>query len=134
MQLFGMDNVSGKHHWTKYLPNFTGFNNGQPMQILVQRSSGHFPHQAQCVIVAKNKLTGNGILYQFNPISGNPVGPVGDGIISLDYAIRQISLLHETKADFLKSILMLDQQNQVHVYPETAAVLVRAFFFLGFNL
>lgn len=48
--------MSGKHHWVKYLPNFTGFNNGQNMQIVVQRTSGHFPLQAQCLIVAKNKV------------------------------------------------------------------------------
>lgn len=94
------------------------------MQILVQRSSGHFPHQAQCVIVAKNRITGKGILYQFNPISGQPI--TGDGRTSFDFAIRQITLLHETKYDFLKSILMLDQQNMVHVYPESSAALVSA--------
>lgn len=29
------------------------------MQILVQRTSGHFPHQAQCILIAKNKVNTN---------------------------------------------------------------------------
>lgn len=41
----------------------------------------------------------------------------------MDYKIQQLSLLHETESDFLKGILLLDHQNQVHVIPESAAKL-----------
>lgn len=59
-------------------------------------------------------------MYQFNPISGKSIN---GGITTLDYKIQQISLLHETESDFLKAILLLDHQNQVHVIPESAAKL-----------
>lgn len=35
------------------------------MQIVVQRTSGHFPLQAQCLIVAKNKVGNPKLLYFF---------------------------------------------------------------------
>lgn len=41
----------------------------------------------------------------------------------MDYKIQQVSLLHDTESDFLKAILLLDHQNQVHVIPEKAAKL-----------
>lgn len=52
-----MDNISGKVHWVKYLSNFSGFDNGQSLRILVQRTSRHFPHTAQCMIIGKNKVS-----------------------------------------------------------------------------
>lgn len=39
----------------------------------------------------------------------------------MDYKIQQLSLLHETESDFLKGILILDQENQVHVIPKESA-------------
>lgn len=57
-------------------------------------------------------------MYQFNPISGNPTD---GGLIELDYEIQQVTLLHETKHDFLKSILLFDKQNKAHVFPESAS-------------
>lgn len=59
-QLFGIDNNNGKHHYVKYLPNFTGFENDQTMQLIVQRTSKHFPHPAQCSIIARNKVSVQG--------------------------------------------------------------------------
>lgn len=45
------------------------------------------------------------------------------GVITLDYKIQQVSLLHDTESDFLKGLLLLDHQNQVHVIPEKASKL-----------
>lgn len=54
-QLFGIDNISGKFHYVTYLPNFTGFNN-EKIQLVVQRTSKHYPHRAQCLVIAKHKV------------------------------------------------------------------------------
>ncbi|XP_037025633.1 ER membrane protein complex subunit 1 isoform X2 [Bradysia coprophila] len=117
-KIFGIDNMSGKYHWIKHLPNFSGFNEHQSLKIFVQRTSRHFPHPPMCSVIGKNKNNGNGILYQFNPISGQSIN---GGITTLDYKIQQVSLLHDTESDFLKAILILDQQNQVHVIPKESA-------------
>lgn len=74
------------------------------------------------------QLNGNGILYQFNPISGQAV--TGSGIVQLPYAIEQMALLHDTRADFLRGILFLDKQFQAHVVPKEDSSLVCQFFFL----
>jgi ER membrane protein complex subunit 1 len=79
---------------------------------------------------SSSKITGNGILYQFNPISGQSIN---GGIINLDYKIQQVSLLHETESDFLKAILLLDHQDQVHVIPEKAAKLANKMYLYTAN-
>ncbi|XP_031634273.1 ER membrane protein complex subunit 1 isoform X2 [Contarinia nasturtii] len=116
-KLFGIDNISGKQHYATNLPNFVEFANGQPMKIVVQRTSKHFPYPARCTILGRHKVTGNGMLYQFNPIDGSPIN---GGIIELSYQIRQVAVL-QPGADFLRGILLLDNSNNVHVFPESAA-------------
>lgn len=117
LQLFGIDNISGKQHYVTNLPNFGAFNSDQPMQIIVQRTSKHFPHPARCVILGKHKISGNGLLYQFNPIDGSSID---GGIAELPYPIRQVSVL-QPDANHVRGILLLDQSNNIHVYPESAA-------------
>lgn len=90
------------------------------MQIIVQRTSKHFPYPAQCTILGRHKKTGNGIIYQFNPITGKSIN---GGQIELNYQIRQISVL-EPAQSFLKGILLLDKSNELHVIPESATALV----------
>lgn len=111
--------MSGKYHYVTYLPNFDEFSNKQRIQIVVQRSSKHFPHPAQVTIVAKHTHSGRGLLYQFNPITGKPINA---GIIELNYPIRQLSVL-QPGTDFLQGILLLDHDNRLHVVPEVAAPL-----------
>ncbi|XP_023300115.2 ER membrane protein complex subunit 1 isoform X2 [Lucilia cuprina] len=116
-KVFGIDNISGKHHWQLYLNNVEEFANGEQMRLLIQRTSKHFPLQALCTIVAKDKLTGNGVLYRFNPITG---APAEGGLLKLDHKIKQLSLLAETETDYVKGILIMDANNKVNVYPEHA--------------
>lgn len=62
------------------------------------------------------KITGNGLMYQFNPIDGSAVN---GGLTELNYPIRQISVL-QPGTDFLHGILLLDRNNGVHIFPESA--------------
>jgi hypothetical protein len=125
-KIFGIDNISGKQHWVKFLPNFGGFNNGQSMKLLVQRTSKYYPLPAQCAVIARHKKTGNGLIFKFNPIVE---GSVSGEVQELDYQIQQISLLHESGADFLKGILIIDQNNQVHMEPASSIKQVDKFHF-----
>lgn len=124
-KIFGIDNISGKHHWIQYLPNFTGFNAQQNLKIIIQRTSKHFPHPPQCVVVGKDSKTGYGVLYQFNPVTGLPNNV---GTIHLGFSIKQFSLLHDTGADFLRGILILDSNDRAHVIPETATKYAHNFY------
>ncbi|KAG5679078.1 hypothetical protein PVAND_008673 [Polypedilum vanderplanki] len=129
-KLFGIDNVSGKQHWVKILKNFEGFANGQSAKLLIQRTSKYYPHPAQCAIIAKDKNTGNGILYQFNPISGQSIDK---GVMNLNFKIQYASLLHEQGENFLRGILLVDDKNNVHVLPETSLKQVDGFFLYTVN-
>ncbi|XP_043657276.1 ER membrane protein complex subunit 1 isoform X2 [Drosophila teissieri] len=119
-KIFGIDNVSGKHHWQLYLSNVVGFANDEQMRLIVQRSAKHFPLQPLCTILGKNAVNGKGVLYRFNPITGQVAE---GGLVQLDYNIKQLSLLEETEKDFVKGILLLDASNKVHVYPKHATPL-----------
>lgn len=69
------------------------------------------------MILGKHKISGNGLLYQFNPIDGKPID---GGIVELQYPIRQVSVL-QPDSNQVRGILLLDKSNNVHVYPESAA-------------
>ncbi|BFF89488.1 ER membrane protein complex subunit 1 [Drosophila madeirensis] len=124
-KIFGIDNISGKHHWQLYLPKVNSFDNAEQMRLIVQRTAKHFPLQPLCAIVAKNSVNGNGVLYRFNPITG--LATEG-GLLQLDFKIKQLSLLAETEKDFVKGILILDASNKVHVYPQHATPLANGMY------
>ncbi|XP_058118771.1 ER membrane protein complex subunit 1 [Anopheles coustani] len=131
-KVFGIDNVSGKHHWVRYLPSFTGFGNGQPMRLLVQRTSRFYPLAAQCVILGRERTEPRrGLLYIFNPITGQPVAD--GGLVELPYRVQQVALLHQTGPDFLKGLLLLDYNDQAHVLPESLAVYADNFYLFTTN-
>lgn len=125
-KLFGIDSMSGKQHWSRVLRGFTGFANDQDMKLMVQRTSKYYPLSAQCAVVAREASTGNGVLYQFNPISGQPVN---GGVINLGFKIQQVSLLLKSGENFLRGILFIDDKNGIHVLPETSLSMVDGFFF-----
>lgn len=125
-KLFGIDNVSGKQHWVRVLKNFAAFSNDQHMKLFVQRTSKFYPLSAQCAIVARDKTSDNGLLYQFNPLSGQPID---GGIVKLDFKIQQASLLHAYNGDnFLRDILFVDDKNEIHVRPETSVKHINGLF------
>jgi ER membrane protein complex subunit 1 len=129
-KLFGVDSVSGKIHWVKILSDFKGFANNQAMKLLVQRTSKYYPLSAQCAVIARDKSNDDGIIYQFNPITG---APVNGGITRLGFKIQQVSLLHKSGENFLRGILFVDDKNGVHVQPETSLSMVDGFFFYVAN-
>ncbi|XP_019562348.3 ER membrane protein complex subunit 1 isoform X2 [Aedes albopictus] len=124
-KVFGIDNNSGKQHWIRYLPEMIGFANGQSIKLLVQRTSRFYPLSAQCLILGRHRDTKNGLIYQFNPITGQPVN---GGVVQLPYKILQASLLHETGPDFLRGVLLLDENNEAHVLPESLAKYANNFY------
>ena len=129
-KLFGIDNVSGKQHWVHLLKGFEGFANEQSMKLLVQRTSKYYPLTAQCAVIGKDQTNGDGILYQFNPISGQPIN---GGVTRLGFKIQQASLISKSGENFLRGILFIDDKNLVHVLPETSLSMVDGFFFYIVN-
>jgi hypothetical protein len=65
------------------------------------------------------QVTDEGVLFVFNPITGQPLAE-SDGLISHGYKVKQSFLLHEGGKESLRGILLLDNQDNLHVYPESA--------------
>ncbi|XP_078041863.1 ER membrane protein complex subunit 1 isoform X2 [Augochlora pura] len=126
-KLFGIETRKGEIIWQLRVPSIRGFvKRSDAIVLYVQRGSRHFPYPPQCTLLAEDK-TGEGILYTFNPITGQPL----DGLIKLGYKIKQSMLLHITNDDFLRIILILDNRDKAYVYPEEATAMVAS---LGKNI
>lgn len=54
----------------------------------------------------------------FNPITG---AGVDLGIANMGYRIKQASLLHQVNGEFLKGIVIMDERDVIHVYPQSCA-------------
>ncbi|XP_012176707.1 ER membrane protein complex subunit 1 isoform X2 [Bombus terrestris] len=119
-KLYGIETRKGEIIWQLRVRGIRGFNKRSDAIILyVQRGSRHFPYPPQCTLLAEDKQTGEGIVYTFNPITGQPL----DGLIKLGYRIKQSMLLHVTTDDFLRGILIFDTRDKAHVYPEGATAI-----------
>lgn len=64
------------------------------------------------------KVSGTGIMFRFDPISGKPID---GGLMRLDYRIKQLGLLPDSGNDYVSGLLLVDQSNNIHVYPPEAA-------------
>ncbi|XP_014599099.1 PREDICTED: ER membrane protein complex subunit 1 isoform X1 [Polistes canadensis] len=119
-KIFGIETRKGEIIWQLKIPNIRGFNKiSNAMVLYVQRGSRHFPYPPQCALLAEDKVSGEGIIYTFNPITGQPL----DGLIKLGYRIKQSMLLHVTTDDFLRAVLILDARDKIHVYPKSATAI-----------
>ncbi|KOX73244.1 ER membrane protein complex subunit 1 [Melipona quadrifasciata] len=119
-KLYGIETRKGEIIWQLRVRGIRGFSKRSDAIILyVQRGSRHFPYPPQCALLAEDKQTGEGIVYTFNPITGQPL----DGLVKLGYRIKQSMLLHVTTDDFLRGILIFDIRDKVHVYPKGATAI-----------
>lgn len=121
-KIFGIDNLSGEIIWQQRLDNVKPYVDQamgkNQVPFFVQRTARHFPSPAQCALLLKHKVTGEGVLFVFNPITGQPLAET-DGLIRLGYKVKQSMLLHESNKESLRGILLLDSQDNLHVYPES---------------
>ncbi|XP_072553189.1 ER membrane protein complex subunit 1 [Salminus brasiliensis] len=116
-KLFGIDSKSGTVLWKQYLENI------QPnsvFKLMVQRTTAHFPHPPQCTLLVKDKDTGLGSLYVFNPIFGKKSHI---SVPALQRPILQSLLLPLMDQDYAKVLLLIDDQYKVTAFPSTKNVL-----------
>ncbi|XP_036447416.1 ER membrane protein complex subunit 1 [Colossoma macropomum] len=116
-KLFGIDSKSGTVLWKQYLENV------QPnsvFKLMVQRTTAHFPHPPQCTLLIKDKDTGLGSLYVFNPIFGKKSHI---SVPALPRPVLQSLLLPLMDQDYAKVLLLIDDQYKVTAFPSTKNVL-----------
>lgn len=120
-KIFGIDNLSGEIVWQKKVDDIEPIlnSNGKPvLPLFVLRTASHFPYSAQCVILAKLTSTQESALVFFNPITGQLIEP-SKPLIKLGYKVKQTLHLHQADEEFSKGIVLLDDQQNVHVFPES---------------
>nr|XP_022343072.1 ER membrane protein complex subunit 1-like isoform X1 [Crassostrea virginica] len=128
-KIFGIRSTNGHIEWEHFFPELAPFdgNGQQKMLLFVQRTTAHFPNPPQCTVVGKHKETDNGFLFSFNPISGQPVDTPPGGLM-LSYKITQTSVLGDLDDHFLRGILLMDPNDQVHVFPQKCASVLKKTF------
>ncbi|XP_061592513.1 ER membrane protein complex subunit 1 [Cololabis saira] len=116
-KLFGIDSKTGGILWKHYLENIPS---NAAFNLMVQRTTAHFPHPPQCTLLIKDKDTGLATLHVFNPIFGKRsyVTPP-----ALPQPILQSLLLPLMDQDYSKVLLLIDDQNKVSAFPSTKNVL-----------
>ncbi|KAK2174177.1 hypothetical protein NP493_820g01017 [Ridgeia piscesae] len=95
------------------------------MLLYIQRTTAHFPHPPQGAVLGRHKLTGQGLLYVFNPITGKPVKGMPSGGEVINHEVLQVSLLSQMDDHYLRPIVLLDDKLQYHVYPASDLAMVQ---------
>jgi ER membrane protein complex subunit 1 len=131
-KVFGLYTGSnGRILWSFFLKNAAPFHLNKYKQefsipLYLQRSAAHFPHDPQCVLVCKyntNDSIGSSsasktLIYFFNPLTGSPSKDYPSEGLIVDYQIKQVFMSNVAVQNFLKPLIILDQENILHVLPE----------------
>ncbi|XP_077289149.1 ER membrane protein complex subunit 1 isoform X2 [Arctopsyche grandis] len=122
-KVFAIDNLSGNIIWKRYIPFLSSFNGRTPdadnfVILYIQRTTRHLPYDPQCSIIARHKLTGEGIIFMFNPITG---AALDLGVANLGYRIKQTLLLNQMNSESLKGLVIMDENEGIHVYPPSCS-------------
>lgn len=114
-KILGIDSWNGDVVWNIYRAQLAPLK-GNKLLLYSQRTSAHFPHQPQCVVVGRHRVTGEGLLVVFNPISGTAVGDRGD-VIPLGYHLTQAVLMHHADEQYLKPLMLVDKALIPRMFP-----------------
>lgn len=121
-KLFALDTLSGSIIWSYRLPNVKSFDvmNHNKALLFVQRTARYAPLSAQCILLMEDSISGNGVLFQFDPISGYSK----NGIERLNYKIIQAVLLPFEDENNLKPILLISLTYEPFTYPSSSLPLI----------
>ncbi|CAB3376133.1 Hypothetical predicted protein [Cloeon dipterum] len=111
---FGIDNLRGELIWQIQLPRFAPLHVGKSpvVPLYVLRTTSHVPFTPLCAILGKDRLTGEGLAVAFEPIKGLVLSSD-----ALGYKVQQVMQLPHPDDEFLRGLVVLDDQLKVHAYP-----------------
>ncbi|XP_019633907.1 PREDICTED: ER membrane protein complex subunit 1-like isoform X2 [Branchiostoma belcheri] len=121
-KLYGLDSANGDVVWQYFLPNIQCFSQGE-MYLFVQRTTAHFPHPPQAMLVAQEKATGNGLVFTFNPTTGQPVNTSFAWGTPQPFKVLQANLLPVMNNHHLHPVMIVDSDHGVHIFPPSPSVL-----------
>ncbi|GFT10422.1 ER membrane protein complex subunit 1 [Nephila pilipes] len=112
---FGIDNLSGLIIWSHFERNLSPFplKEKSHFPLFIQRTTAHFPYPPVCTAVGRHANTQQSHIYSFDPITGATIESK-----TLPYNVIQ-AMPVGTLSYYLREILLLDSDLNVHVYPES---------------
>jgi hypothetical protein len=128
-KVIGMDSSSGSILYSFFLPDYSVFSDSSAF-LYVQRPAKYTPLKPQASVIYKSVSSGSTLLFAFDPVVGKPL----DQVQKFPPTV-QTQMIHyageETK--FVKPILLLDTQHNVHMYPivQENQVVKNYYFFLA---
>ena len=78
--------------------------------MIVSEMCSHPPLSLMC------QVTGQGLVFVFNPITGKPVKNMPPGGEVINYDVKQVMLLSQMDDHYLRPIVLLDTNLQVLVF------------------
>ncbi|RUS77416.1 hypothetical protein EGW08_014819, partial [Elysia chlorotica] len=127
-KIYGIRSHTGKIAWQQFVPDLVPFQRRGQLRLLlmVQRTTAHFPHAPQCTVLGVSKQTGNGLLISFNPVTGALLSNRQGKGHDLGFKVVQAEMLAEMDAEFLKGLILIDDHNKPHIYPESSQSVFKA--------
>ncbi|TGZ65078.1 hypothetical protein CRM22_006038 [Opisthorchis felineus] len=129
-KLFGLESEKGRVVWEHLVPSAVLLANGK-LTLYQQRNTAHFPLPPITTLLLRSKKTNLPMLYSFNPSTGVPLEKFPNDVFHLDSDVIQAVMFPgpvTERTDYIRPILLLDKESQVHIYPSryaTALVGVR---------
>ncbi|KAL5013663.1 hypothetical protein ScPMuIL_007933 [Solemya velum] len=125
-KIYAMQSWNTEIVWQHFLPDLSPFNRyGEPNLLLyTQRTTAHFPHPPQYVVIGRNKKSGRGMVFAFNPITGEALNGQPSSGLHLNYELSQAAILAEMDEHFLKPVLLIDTEHKVYAFPETTSKVI----------
>ncbi len=95
------------------------------MPLFVQRTSAHYPYEAQCAVISQLKSdTSKTIVTFFNPLNGLKIKEYQKNDLILDFKVKQVYLANVADNHFLKPLVLLDNENKIHILPKSSQDLI----------
>jgi hypothetical protein len=115
--------ANGKILWSFFLKNtlpfqVNKFSEKKSVSLFLQRTSAHVTHEPRAVFVSKY-VSEKSLVYFFNPLTGEAAKDYTNEPFILDYTVKQTFLSPSADSNFLKPLVIFDDKNKLHVFPET---------------
>lgn len=120
--------ADGQILWSFYLKNTSPFvlNDNKPsVSLFLQRTSAHFPHEPQASFVSKSASGSQTRVFFFNPLTGQAIKNSPKDGLTLDFKTKQAFIYPTVDSEFLKPLMIFDQENKLHVLPEKSNELLK---------
>ncbi|XP_065173919.1 LOW QUALITY PROTEIN: ER membrane protein complex subunit 1-like [Atheta coriaria] len=116
-KLYAIDTITGEIVWSHHLAGIEPFHSlsasGLMYVLHQQRTARYAPHSAQMTLIGKLPGSDRAVLYSFDPITGKTLQEQ----TQLKYKLKQAMLLPYEDKTHLKSIVLLADNDELHVYP-----------------